>query len=287
MALDSPFLLAADGHNLLFRSFSSVPRSIVDPEGRPVNGVYGLMGTLLKLIRERRPTFAAVAFDVPEVPTFRHEAFPAYQGQRGPLGGIDAENFAWQIQQAKETLTYFGISHLQAPGYEADDVLGTLVTMASGQGVPSVVVSNDRDLQQLVQPLVKVLIPGKAPLEIGIDQVAERLGVRPHQIVDWKVLAGDASDNIPGIDGIGDKGAIALLKEFDSVQNIYENLDSVPTRYRRALEGGRGLVEGLKLVVTIRSDLELDVALDDLTLDYSRLPDRAGEALRAVGLRPE
>jgi len=287
MSPPEPLLLAADGHNLLFRSFSSVPRSITDPEGRPVNGIYGLMGTLLKLIRERRPAFTVVAFDVPEIPTFRHREMPTYQGQRGPLGGANAENFAWQVAEAQALLAHHHLPALVAPGFEADDILATLVTRAAAQGIPSLVVSNDRDLQQLVGPMVRVLVPGKTPVEVGPEQVVERLGVRADQIVDWKILAGDPSDNIPGIAGIGDRSAVELLRRFDTLRGIYAALDSLAPRQRRALEEGRNQVDKLERVIRIRTDVELSMTLEELETDYATLPERAGDALRVVGLRPE
>ncbi len=280
-------LLVLDGHNLLFRAFSSVPRSITDGQGRPVNGIYGLVGTLLMLIRDRHPSHVAVAFDIPVVPTFRHKLFPAYQGQRGPLGGVHADNFEWQISEAVRLLDHFDLHPLSAQGFEADDVLGSLTTIARDGNVESLVVTTDRDLQQLVGPGVRVLIPGKKPLEIGPQQVEERLGVRPDQIVHWKVLAGDASDNIPGVTGIGDKSAVDLLKQYGTVDGIYEHLDDLPTRQRKALEAGREDAELFEDVVRIRTDLDLKVTLPQLSLSHLSLPERAGDALRAVGLRPE
>jgi len=278
--------LLVDGHNIIFRAFSSVPRSITDPDGNPVNGVYGLIGTLLRLVRDRKPKYLAVAFDVPEVPTFRHHLFPPYQGQRGPLGGDAAENFAWQVEQAKHVLDHVGLKWLTAAGFEADDVIGTLARQAAEAGVASLIVSSDRDLQQLAQPLIRVLIPGKKPLEIGTEEVRERLGISPDRIVDWKVLAGDPSDNIPGVAGIGNTSAVALVETYGSWPAVYENLAHVPARQRAALEAGRSQAELFAEVVRIRDNLPLDIGLDDLEIDYARLPERAGDALRAVGLRP-
>lgn len=281
-----PLMLLVDGHNMIFRSFSSVPRSIVDPEGNPVNGVYGLLGTLLRLIRDRQPAYAAVAFDVPEVPTFRHKLFPAYQGQRGPLGGDAAENFAWQVEQAKRVLEHVGIVPLTAPGFEADDIVGTLAEQAVQAHVNALIVSTDRDLQQLVQAGVRVLIPGKKPLEIGPEEVQERLGISPDRVVEWKVLAGDSSDNIPGVGGIGDKTAISLLEQFGGVTAIYRNLDRVPTRWRAALKAGRERANLFSQVVPVKTDLPLRVGIEDLRIDYERLPQSAGAGLRRLGLRP-
>jgi DNA polymerase I len=279
--------LLVDGHNMIFRAFTSVPRSITDPAGRPVNGVYGLMGTLLRLIRDRKPRFAAVAFDIPEIPTFRHKLFPAYQGQRGPLGGEEAENLAWQVEQAKRVLSHVGLKWLTAPGFEADDILGTLTVMASANGVESLIVTTDRDLQQLVRSAVRVLIPGKVPVEVGAGEVKARLGIAPERIVDWKVLAGDASDNIPGVGGIGNKSAIEMVEAFGPWETVYDNLDRLTPRQRTALERGRADAALFAQVVRLRCDLEMQCVLSDLEVDYGKLPDRAGTALREVGLRPD
>ncbi len=279
-------LLLVDGHNLIFRAFSSVPRSITDPNGRAVNGIYGFFGTLLRMLRDRRPRWAAVAFDVPEIPTFRHRLFPAYQGQRGPLGAPHAENFAWQVENMILLLEHFGLAALTAPGFEADDIIATLARGGSVAGVPSLIVTTDRDLQQLVQPLVRVLVPGKKPVEIGAEEVKERLGVEPSQIVDWKILAGDASDNIPGVAGIGDRSAVQMLRQYGSLAAIYDSLDRLPLRQRLALERGRETAQLFSQVIRLHDDLPLGVDLDDLTVDYGVLPERAGDGLRELGLRP-
>lgn len=280
-------LMLIDGHNILFRAFSSVPKSITDAESRPVNGVYGMVGTILKLIRDRHPEYVAVAFDIPAVPTFRHLLFPAYQGQRGPLGGADAENFAWQIEAAKLVLEQIGVRWRVSPGYEADDILATLAEVASRDGVNTIVVTTDRDLQQLVREDITVLIPGKVPLELNVADVEARLGIPPHHVADWKILAGDPSDNIPGVAGIGDKSAVDLVRRYGSWREVYDHLDKVSPRQRKALDNGRRDAELFSQVVALHRDLTLDMSLDELRVDASRLPNRAGDALREAGLRPE
>ena len=281
----APLALLIDGHNMIFRAFSSVPRSIVDRDGEPVNGVYGLIGTILRLITDRQPVYLVVAFDVPEVPTYRHHLYPAHQGKRGPLSGDMADNFARQVEQAKRVLDQIGLRWLVAPRFEADDIIATLARAAAAIEVPSMIVSNDRDLQQLVGPLVRVLIPGSKSLLIGPSEVQDRLGVPPERIVDWKVLAGDPSDNIPGVPGIGVKSAVTLVTEFGSWESVYEQLDQVPARQRQALEAGYESAKLFEDVVRLHTDLELDVEIEDLRVDYTRLPERAGDALRDTGLR--
>lgn len=287
MTTSSDPALLVDGHNMIFRAFTSVPRTITAPGGDPVNGVYGLVGTLLRLIRDYRPAYVAVAFDIPEVPTYRHKLFPAYQGQRGPLGGADAENFAWQVERAKEVLDLMHLKWLAMPGFEADDVLGTLASVLTAGAVSSLIVSTDRDLQQLVGPCVTVLIPGKQPVLVGPADVRTRLGVPPERIVDWKVLAGDPSDNIPGVPGIGNKSAMDLVQRFGSWMAVYDHLDQLPQRQRSALTAGRAGAEVFAEVVRIHCDLPLNCAAGDLRFDGGALPARPGDALRLAGLRPE
>jgi DNA polymerase-1 len=282
-----PLVLLVDGYNIIFRGFTSVPRSITSPEGIPVNGIYGLLGTLLRLIREYTPMYVAVAMDVPETPTFRHMVFPAYQGQRGPLGGEYAENFEWQVEQTKRVLDRIGIRWVAARGFEADDVIGTIAGRAAARNIRVLIVSTDRDLQQLVGPLVHVLIPGKSSVEIGPDEVRARLGISPEQVVDWKVIAGDPSDNVPGVVGIGNKTAVDLVERYGTWEEVYRHLADLSPRQRAALEAGRESAELFAKVVRINCDVDVNVGLEDLMVNIESLPDRAGSALRIVGLRSE
>jgi DNA polymerase-1 len=213
--------------------------------------------------------------------------FPDYQGQRGPLGGVDAANFAWQVDEANKLLGRIGIRAVTAPGFEADDIVGTLSAAADREGRSALIVSSDRDLQQLVTENVHVLIPGKKPLEIGPEDVHARLGIPPARIVDWKVLAGDPSDNIPGVPGIGDKSAVDLVTRFGDWRSVYEHVDELTTRQRAALAAGRAMAELFDDVVTVKCDLDLGVSWDDLRINQDELPERAGDALRLAGLRPE
>jgi DNA polymerase-1 len=138
-----------------------------------------------------------------------------------------------------------------------------------------------------VRSEVRVLIPGKVPVEVGAGEVKARLGIAPERIVDWKVLAGDASDNIPGVVGIGNKSAIDLVEAYGGWETVYEKLDRLSPRQRTALERGRTNAELFAQVVKLRCDLELACELSHLEVDYQALPDRAGTALRETGLRPE
>jgi len=143
-------VLLLDGHNLLYRAFTSLPMAITGQDGQPINAVYGMLSTIIKLARDHGAEGAVAAFDVPDVPSFRHDLYPGYQAQRGPLGGDHAEEFRRQVDLAQRILPLTGVPALIAPCYEADDIMGTLATRLAGTGDTALIVSTDRDLLQLV-----------------------------------------------------------------------------------------------------------------------------------------
>jgi DNA polymerase-1 len=259
---DMPVLLL-DGHNVLYRAFTSIPRSVVGGNGLPVNGLYGLLGTILRLSREVDADKMVAAFDMPEVPTFRHELFPAYQAQRGPLGGENAADFQRQVELAKSLLPAIGVPALTAPGFEADDIIGTLSVRANA----AIIVSTDRDLLQLVRPGVQVMTPANPPvLAADAQAVLARLGVPPGGIPTFKALAGDASDNIPGVAGVGSKTAATLVNDFGSLEAVYANLSDLAPRIAATLESHRDAAFLYRRITTIVTDLDLPVSVDDLTM---------------------
>jgi DNA polymerase-1 len=278
--------LLLDGHNLLYRAFTGLPRSIVDMDGESIQGLYGLLGTLLRLKAECNAERVAVAFDVPDTPTFRHQLYSAYQGQRGPLGGEHAANFNRQIDAARLLLPQLGVPAVTYPGYEADDVMGTLALRQVEAGGAATIVSTDRDLLQLVRPGVSVMAPSTPPAVASSEQdVIGRLGVRPSEITTWKALAGDPSDNIPGVRGIGTKTAVNLVKEFGTLEAMYEALDLLPPRVGSALRSGRDDAFLFRRIVTVVTDLELSLDLEALPEIKFPRGTRAGDLLRDAGIR--
>ncbi|MGI8968215.1 MAG: 5'-3' exonuclease [Chloroflexota bacterium] len=277
-------ILLLDGHNLLYRSFRSIPASVVDSEGRPINALYGMLSLILRLGRELRPAGIVVALDVPEAPTFRHLLYPAYQGQRGPLGGDEAPSFERQVAAARHVLPTVGVPVLSVPGYEADDVMATLAVRAAEYNVPSIIMSTDRDLLQMVRPNIEILVPATPPRPVrNAEEVRERVGVNPDGIPTWKALAGDPSDNIPGVAGVGTKTAAALVNQFGTLEAIYERLDDHPLRVRRALETGRENAFLYRRIVTLVVDLALPLGptnLPELVIDPAT---RARSILQAAG----
>jgi DNA polymerase-1 len=250
--------LLLDAYNLLYRSFTSLPRSITDDEDRPINSVYGMLGYVARVSRDLGADFILAAFDSPEVRTFRHDLYPAYQGHRGPLGGEHAADFARQVAIARTVLPRLDVPAYGRPGYEADDILGTLACRLAEQGKDCVIVSTDRDLLQLVSEHIETMAPGNPPmLARNEGDVRARLGVAPGGVPSYKALAGDASDNIPGVRGIGAKTAALLVNEHGSLEALYSALPSLPTRQQALLREGRDAAFLFRQVATVVTDLEL------------------------------
>ena len=279
-------ILLLDGYNLLFRSFASLPSSIRDADGRSINAVYGMLAAIVRMIRELDPSHIAAAFDEPETPTFRHRLYAAYQAQRGPLGGEQAEEFRRQVEVAMEALPRLGVPALSKPGYEADDVLGTLAVQVARSGNLAILVSTDRDLLQLVGPGVEVLPPGTKAIRVRDEAgVRARLGIPPHAVPTFKALAGDASDNIPGVRGIGSKTAIGLVDDYGDLDSIYENLERIPTRTSTALARDREAAYLFRDLATIVTDLPLPVNVENLPRPELDAGSRAGTLLTRLGYR--
>lgn len=242
-----------DGSSIFFRAYHAIP-NLRRSDGMATNALYGYVATLRSLIREYQPRHMVVAFDRPE-PTFRKEQYEEYKANRAK----PPEDLAVQIPYIKEVTEKLGISQIEMPGYEADDLIGTLAVRLAEQGYEVIVVSGDKDLLQLVSGSVKVLrlSPNKNTLYAESDVVA-RYGVPPVKLIDVLGLMGDASDNVPGVPGIGEKTAIALIQEFGSMESLYENLDRVSgTKRRDNLKQYREQAFLSRALVTIKTDVPL------------------------------
>jgi DNA polymerase-1 len=228
---DRLFLL--DGSSLAFRAFFALPESITTQAGQPTNALFGLSQMLLKVVSEYRPACIVCAWDAREK-TFRDELYDQYKAQRPHMPeGLSAQ---WAL--LPELMDAFGIANLVKPGYEADDILGTLAEEAKRQGVASIVVTGDRDAMQVVDEDIWVMSTGRGVTDVKIytpSAVLERFGVTPAQIPDYIGLKGDSSDNIPGVPGVGEKTAAQLLQQFGSIDQMYARLDEVKSDKRRAL----------------------------------------------------
>ncbi|MDQ2742026.1 MAG: hypothetical protein M3Z66_06975 [Chloroflexota bacterium] len=272
-------VLLLDGHNLLYRAFTSLPMAITGPDGQPINAVYGMLSTIIKLSRDHGAEHAVAAFDVPHIPTFRRDLYPAYQAQRGPLGSDHAEEFLRQVDLAQRILPLTSVPALTAPRYEADDIMGTLAIRLAGQGDTALIVSTDRDLLQLVRPGVEVLAPGTKGVHARTAaDVLARLNVAPEGITTLKALAGDASDNIPGVRGIGMKTAADLANTHGSLEGIYQALGSLPARTARLLVDGKEDAYLFRRLVTVVTDVGLPPVEESLPV----LPFGAGTRAREI-----
>ena len=226
-------LILIDGNAILHRAYHALP-PLTTKRGEPINAVYGLVSMLLRVIADLKPTHIALCFDEKE-PTFRHKEFAAYQAQRPPV----ADELSGQFEKARKVIEAFGIPIYSKPGYEADDVLGTLARQ-SKEGV--VIVTGDRDILQLVDGKVKVYLPivGLSSAKLmGEEDVKEKLGIVPKQVADYKALVGDPSDNYPGVAGIGPKTAISLLEKYKNLDGIYAHLEEISPLVREKLIKGK------------------------------------------------
>ncbi len=269
MTSTSPQLLIIDGHSLAFRAFHAHAKKdggLKTASGIPTSICFGFLKSLLEVITSQQPQHLAVAFDL-AAPTFRHEADANYKADRVET----PEDFIVDIKNLYRLLAALKIPMITAPGYEADDVLGTLATQASSAGYQVKILSGDRDLFQLVNDTgkVSVLYLSSNPYQRSsgsfrdFDEAAvmEKMSVRPDQIIDYKALCGDKSDCIPGVKGIGDKTAIDLLKQFDTLAGVYESIEKVPGAKQVKLKEGREDAIHSQFLAKIITDIPLGVEI--------------------------
>jgi DNA polymerase I len=261
-------LVLIDGNAVLHRAYHALP-PLTAPDGSFVNAVYGFTAMLIRLFHDLHPTHFAVAFDRP-APTFRKKLFKDYQAKRPEMD----KELSGQIEKVHEVVRAFGIPIFEKDGFEADDVIGTLSQIANrkSQIDQIIIVTGDRDILQLVvDDKVLVYMPTKGLSEAKLyreSDVKERLGVAPDHIADYKGLAGDASDNYPGVDGIGPKTAVSLLEKFDTVEKLYHALKKKDKRFENVspsvlekLKFGEKSAKLSKDLATIRTDVKLEGVL--------------------------
>jgi DNA polymerase-1 len=269
-------VMAVDGTNILFRAYYGI-RPLSTADGTPTNAVYGFLSILQKLLRDYKPEGLCVTFDLPGA-TFRHEMYDGYKEGRKPAD----DDLIAQIPLLREVLSALMIPIYACPGYEADDLLGTIGRVCAEQSVPCVIVTGDRDCFQLVNEHVAVAHVGKDTVLYDEAKIKEAYELTPAQLIDLKALMGDSSDRIPGVPGIGEKSALLLMREFGSLDAIYEKLDAVPSKFRTKLEAGRESAELSRKLGTIC--LGAPIGFDPQTV-CRRPPDR--DALVSVFTRLE
>lgn len=286
-------LMLIDGHSLTYRAFFALPTDLATASGQVTNAVFGFTSMLVNLVRDHRPDHLAVAFDRPE-PTFRHEALPSYKATRDEAPDILRQ----QLGLVRQVVEVLRIPVLEAPGFEADDIIATLATQARDRGDDVLVVTGDRDSYQLVEdPHIRVLYNRRGVSDYALyDEagIAERTGVPPTSYLEYAALRGDPSDNLPGVPGVGEKTAAKLITTYGDLDGVFAHLAELTPKLRENLGAAEAQVRSNAQVMALVRDVPLDVDLDALVfgdhdldevrqlfdfLEFRTLYDRLLEAL--------
>ncbi|MEM9218569.1 MAG: DNA polymerase I [Cyanobacteria bacterium P01_F01_bin.150] len=273
---DEPLLILVDGHSLAFRSYYAHAKGrdggLRTSTGIPTSVCYGFLKSLIDMLEKEEPSHVAIAFDLPK-PTFRHEKDPGYKAGRQET----PEDFFPDIANLQDVLRAMNLPVVTCEGFEADDVIGTLTAQAGESGYGVKILSGDRDLYQLVddEKQVKMLYLSNAfgprksagAIEMGVEEVKEKLGVLPNQVVDYKALCGDSSDNIPGVKGIGAKTAVKLLTEYTTLDGVYSSIEQLKGAVKKKLEEGKESAEHSQFMAQIRLDAPLERSVEDCKLE--------------------
>ena len=255
-------IVLVDGHSILNRAFFGIP-DLTNAEGLHTNAVYGFLNILFKILEEEKPEYLTVAFDV-HAPTFRHKMYDAYKGTRKPM----ADELRQQVPVMKEVLKSMGITIVEQEGYEADDILGTIAKRSEAMGMEVSLVSGDRDLLQLASEHIKIRIPKTKRTGTEIEDyyavdVKEKYQVTPIEFIDVKALMGDTADNIPGVPGIGEKTATALIVQYGSIENAYAHVDEIkPPRAQNNLREHYDMAQMSKTLATIETNAPVSCEIE-------------------------
>lgn len=259
-------LVLIDGLSILNRAFYGLP-DLTTSRGEHTNGVLGFINILYKILEEEKPNYLVVAFDTSH-PTFRHEMFKEYKGTRKGM----PDELVEQIPLMKEVFNAMGVTIIEKPGYEADDILGTLATRAEKEGMAVSLVSGDRDLLQLASEKIKIRIPktkrtGTEIEDYYANDVLDKYQVTPKEFIDLKGLMGDPSDNIPGVPGVGEKTGTKLIVQYHSIENLYDHVDELkPGKVTTSIIENKEIAFLSKKLATIETDCELDLDINKATI---------------------
>jgi len=249
--------------------FSFISRPLINSRGENTSAIYGFVNTLMKLLSSNPPEHIAVVFDTKE-PTFRHRMYEPYKATREKM----PEDMSGQLDKLKDVVRAFNVPGIELPGYEADDIMGTLARRAEAAGIETWLVTGDKDFMQLISPLVRMYKPGKQGDEweiLDAPAVLEKFGVRPELVIEVLAIIGDKSDNVPGIRGIGEKSAIPLVQKYETLENLFDHLDEIPQKgLRQKLSDGRDEAYLSRKLVTIDIDAPVNVSIEEL---IARPPD--------------
>ena len=268
-------LFLIDGHSLIFKMYYAfLRRPMINSKGEDTSILFGFTKYILELIEREKPSHLAIAFDPPGG-TFRHEMFPEYKGTRDATPQLIIDS----LEPLCELCRTMDIPVLMMKGYEADDVIGSMSKRAEKEGFEVYMVTPDKDYGQLISPYIIQYKPGKSGSEnelIDVKKICEKYGISsPSQVVEILTICGDASDNVPGVKGVGEVGAGKLIAKFGTVANIYEHLAELTPKQREAFENSRSYIEMSHDLVTIRTDLEIDVKTEDMSLSGEYSPEVA------------
>ena len=253
-------IMLIDGNSLMYRAFYAMS-PVLNDKGIYTNAVYGFINMLLKATEDYTPSHIAVAFDM-HGKTFRNDLYDDYKANRSET----PQELRPQFDLIKDVLASMEIQIIELPKYEADDILGTMSKMAKKEGYKTLIVTGDRDILQLINEDVNVYMTVKGISQVQIFDTAkvnEKYTLLPGQIIDMKGLMGDSSDNIPGVKGVGEKTAIKLLSEYQSLEGVYDNIDKIKGKLKEKLENDKDMAFVSKELATIKMDLELDIDLDN------------------------
>jgi DNA polymerase I len=268
-------LYLVDASVFVFRAYYSVPIEVTDPDGNPVNALHGFARFLGDLVEKHVPGHIAVAFDQSLSQSFRNDIYPAYKANREPAPLELVRQFAL----CREFCRVLGVAEFASPRYEADDIIGTLAAKGRAAGRPVTIASRDKDLTQLVDA-TDTYWDAIADVRYGYEDIEARFGVRPERMADFLALMGDSVDNIPGVPGVGRKTAAQLLKHYDTLSGVFENLDGISNlKFRGAsfvaqsLRDHREAAFLSRRLTGIACDMPIEAGFDDLG---RRAPDLSG-----------
>ncbi|MBK9246663.1 MAG: DNA polymerase I [Ignavibacteria bacterium] len=267
-----PKIYLIDSMGLVFRAFHALAKlGLKTPDGEPTSAVFGFANIIGSLIDREKPDYVAAVFDTKE-PTFRHTLYDQYKANRLAF----PEELIPQLPRIKQLIDALGILRIEMPGYEADDIVGTMARLAAEQGMEVCCITSDKDYFQLVGDKVNVLRPGKDATEYDIygrEEVKTKFGVYPEHVIDVLALMGDSSDNVPGVRGVGDKSAIPLIEKYGSVENLYANLHEIEREsLRKKLEDSRDMAFLSKELVTIHQHVPIEISIEDCKRNDPHLP---------------
>ncbi len=291
-------LLIIDSFALIFRAYYAYPPTLTNSQGEPTNAIFGFTTLMLDVIKKFKPSHIVAVFDS-QAPVIRQTEFVLYKANRKETDN----ELLIQIPRVREVIETFGIPVLSVDGYEADDIIATIDKRHSGKWAQTIIVTGDQDLFQLVDEDTFVYLAGRKFSESKLymhEDVVAKLGIQPNQVPDYKGLAGDASDNIPGVQGIGKKSAEQLIQQFGSIENVYENLDKVSSRQMNCLVNNYEIAIKSKQLATVEADVPIsfDFSLADFKsvdlnsvynvlnqLDFKSLVKKVDQIVDELGLR--